>query len=102
MTDPLWDLAYFASTAQLPAADEALFLRAYLGRAASEGERARIALHKAAAAGLAAAWALMRQADLSGDAAAGFKSYAEASLADAEARFGAGDFPAMLELARRV
>jgi len=100
MADPLWDLAYFAAAARLPAADEDSLLRAYLGRAASDAERARIALHKAEAAGLAAAWALMRQADSSGDAASRFSAYAEAALADAEARFGAKDFSAMLELAR--
>ena len=101
MADPLWDLAYFAAAARLPAGDEDFLLHAYLGRAASDAERARIALHKAEAAGLAAAWALMRQADSSGDEATGFGAYAEASLADAEARFGAGDFSAMLDLVRR-
>lgn len=101
MADPLWDLAYFAAAARLPAADEDYLLRAYLGRAASDAERTRIALHKAQAAGLATAWALMRQADSSGGAATAFGAYAEASLADAEARFGARDFPAMLDAARR-
>ena len=101
MADPLWDLAYFAATAVLPAEDEDFLLHAYLGRSASDAERARIALHKAEAAGLAAAWARMRQADSSDDAATGFGAYAEASLADAEARFGAKDFSAMLDAARR-
>jgi thiamine kinase-like enzyme len=101
MADPLWDLAYFASTAALPATGEALLLHAYLGRSANDAEHARIALHKAEAAGLAAAWAFMREADSSGSAAARFGAYAEASLTEAEARFGAKDFSAMLELARR-
>jgi thiamine kinase-like enzyme len=101
MADPLWDLAYFAGAAALPATGEALLLHTYLGRAANDAEHARMALHKAQAAGLAAAWASMRQADSSGVAAARFGAYAEAALADAEARFGAEDFPAVLELARR-
>ena len=101
MADPLWDLAYFAAAAALPAADADFLLRAYLGRAASDAEGARVALHKAEAAGLAAAWALMRQADSSGGAATGFGAYAEASLADAEARFGVKNFPAMLDVAQR-
>jgi thiamine kinase-like enzyme len=102
MADPLWDLAYFAAAAALPPADEDCFLHAYLGRAASDVELARIALHKAEAAGLAAAWALMRAADSSGGSSADFDAYAEASLAEAEARFSAGDIPAMLDLVRRA
>lgn len=100
MADPLWDLGYFSGAAGLPEAAERLFLESYFDRAPTAVERARTVIHQAEAAGLAAAWALMRQADC-GDEASGFAAYAAASLADAEARFGAADFPALLETARR-
>jgi hypothetical protein len=44
----------------------------------------------------------MRAADSSGGSSADFDAYAEASLAEAEARFSAGDIPAMLDLVRRA
>lgn len=101
MADPLWDLAYFAAAAALPADEEALFLHAYFGRGADEAERARIGLHKAEGAGLAAAWALMREADSGASASADFGAYAEASLADAEARFRSEAFAGLIETVRR-
>lgn len=100
MADPLWDLAYFVAAAGLPTAAEAAFLHAYFGRAPTRTERARMIVHKAQAAGLAAAWALMRQTECDAEDAPGFAAYGEAKLTEAEARLGAEDLAAAMAAAR--
>ncbi len=92
MNDPWWDLSYCSFQAGLPDDADATLLAAYLDRAPTAREAARMAVMKVPVELMSALWALIQ--DLQGNQAADFRAYAERVFEESAARMRAPEFAA--------